>query len=214
MQWLKMIMPLLLTVAGMIGLGGWAGCRIIGFDTWWERLSGSGAILVYVGWMVWESRVSIAELDKGEVLHDKGTMELAAATKTTFLIVTLLAVRAVYLPFVVGGMALMLLGILIRVSAIRCLGRWYSHRLRIPILPLITEGPYKVVRHPAYLGTMLIHTGVMLVFPSIWSVMALLLLWYPAVLVRVIVEEGLLLKLPEYKEYSRQVRKRLIPLFW
>ena len=50
-----------------------------------------------------------------------------------------------------GGTMLLLLGVALRVGAIRTLGRMYSHRARLAgEHQLVTTGPYRWVRHPAY----------------------------------------------------------------
>jgi protein-S-isoprenylcysteine O-methyltransferase Ste14 len=77
-----------------------------------------------------------------------------------------------------------------------------------------TTGPYKYVRHPMYVGVLLI----MLCFPlSLGSLYTLI----PAgiiillVLVRTALEDKTLMEeLPGYKKYARQVRYRLIPHIW
>jgi protein-S-isoprenylcysteine O-methyltransferase Ste14 len=53
------------------------------------------------------------------------------------------------------------------------LGRQYSPEVTIQEdHHLITTGPYRVVRHPRYLGVMLVSTGVSLLFRS-WAGLAL-----------------------------------------
>jgi protein-S-isoprenylcysteine O-methyltransferase Ste14 len=75
----------------------------------------------------------------------------------------------------------------------------------------VTRGPYALVRHPAYLGTLVAHVGLTLVFPSVWSIAALALLWLPAVLVRTLLEDRELRRLPAYGEYAAEVRSSLVP---
>jgi protein-S-isoprenylcysteine O-methyltransferase Ste14 len=77
-----------------------------------------------------------------------------------------------------------------------------------------TTGPYKYVRHPMYVGVLLI----MLCFPlSLGSLYTLI----PAVIIvilflfRTALEDKTLLgELPGYKEYAQRVRYRLIPGIW
>lgn len=77
-----------------------------------------------------------------------------------------------------------------------------------------TTGPYKYVRHPMYVGVILI----MFCFPlSLGSLYTLI----PAVIIMVLFlirtaleDKTLKEELPGYKEYSQKVRYRLIPGLW
>jgi len=63
------------------------------------------------------------------------------------------------------GLALFVVGVFIRLMARRILGRYFSHGLRTLQKPeLITHGIYKHVRHPAYLGSLLLSPGIPLIF--------------------------------------------------
>ncbi len=59
-----------------------------------------------------------------------------------------------------GGVAVMLAGLAIRVWASRVLGAYYTRTLRTDESQhLITVGPYSLVRHPGYLGVLLLGIG-------------------------------------------------------
>jgi protein-S-isoprenylcysteine O-methyltransferase Ste14 len=79
---------------------------------------------------------------------------------------------------------------------------------------VITTGPYAVVRHPMYLGVVLMFLAVPLVLGSAWTfapVVAMMLL----LMVRTVLEERLLRRdLSGYEEYMRQTRWRVIPGIW
>jgi protein-S-isoprenylcysteine O-methyltransferase Ste14 len=208
---LRAALPLLLTVAGFIGVGGLTVVRL------WQRGPSQqtalcvAAVVLYAAWLGWESRVSVAEVNKDSVDRDRGTMEVAAFAKTTLLLAALIPVSHVTPALALPGLASMIVGIAVRVTAIRNMGASYSHRIRLPELPLVERGPYAVIRHPAYLGTLLAHAGVALVFFNPWSVAALLTLWVPAVFLRTIVEDRYLRSVPEYEAYARRVRSSLFP---
>ena len=52
---------------------------------------------------------------------------------------------------------IMLLGLGLRIWSMRVLGAYYSRTLRVTKTQVIvTKGPYRVVRHPGYLGTICI----------------------------------------------------------
>jgi protein-S-isoprenylcysteine O-methyltransferase Ste14 len=76
------------------------------------------------------------------------------------------------------------------------------------------DGPYRVVRHPGYAGTILQSIGAPLLLGSAWALL-------PAVAAvafitaRTWFEDRMLrAELPGYAEYALQVNKRLVPLVW
>lgn len=79
---------------------------------------------------------------------------------------------------------------------------------------LITTGPYSVVRHPMYVGVILMFIFMPLALGSYWA----LIFFIPVialVIARTLDEERVLLKdLKGYKEYMKKVRYRLIPGVW
>jgi protein-S-isoprenylcysteine O-methyltransferase Ste14 len=79
---------------------------------------------------------------------------------------------------------------------------------------VVTEGLYRHVRHPMYLGIILVFVGIPLVLASWWALM-------PGVLIigvfvyRTAREDGMLMEgLPGYVEYAQKVRYRLVPGVW
>jgi protein-S-isoprenylcysteine O-methyltransferase Ste14 len=109
------------------------------------------------------------------------------------------------------GLATMAAGIALRAGAVRALGGAYSHRIRPIASPVVARGPYRFVRHPAYLGTFVAHAGLVLVMPSALAALALFALWLPAVILRVAIEDRLLLGGAEYAAYAKKVPHRLVP---
>ncbi len=79
---------------------------------------------------------------------------------------------------------------------------------------VVSAGPYRWVRHPGYVGWILINIGTPLMFGSWW---ALIPGGLSAALmaVRTALEDRTLqAELPGYKEYAAQVRYRLLPGVW
>ena len=78
----------------------------------------------------------------------------------------------------------------------------------------VTEGPYRIVRHPMYLGALAMFASTGLVFGS-WAtlaigvVLALLFVWRTAREDRFLMGE-----LPGYREFALRTRYRLIPGVW
>ena len=79
---------------------------------------------------------------------------------------------------------------------------------------VITTGPYAIVRHPMYLGVLLMYLSTPLALGSYWALIFFLPL-LPLIVVRLLNEEEVLLReLPGYKEYCQKTRYRLIPFIW
>jgi protein-S-isoprenylcysteine O-methyltransferase Ste14 len=79
---------------------------------------------------------------------------------------------------------------------------------------VIATGPYALVRHPMYVGALVMLVGVPLALGSLWGLIAIV----PMVVVlvaRLLDEEKFLAKnLAGYEEYQGKVRHRLVPLIW
>jgi protein-S-isoprenylcysteine O-methyltransferase Ste14 len=79
---------------------------------------------------------------------------------------------------------------------------------------VITDGPYRIVRHPMYAGALLMFVGTPLLLGSWWG-----LLFVPIAVVgigfRAVGEERMLRReLPGYDDYARHVRFRMVPGLW
>ena len=79
---------------------------------------------------------------------------------------------------------------------------------------VISTGPYALVRHPKYVGDIILIVGIPLALGSWWG-LAFIVLVIPALAWRILDEEKLLKKdLPGYVEYTQKVRYRLVPYLW
>jgi protein-S-isoprenylcysteine O-methyltransferase Ste14 len=78
----------------------------------------------------------------------------------------------------------------------------------------VTRGPFAYIRHPAYLGEFGMVVASMIAVPMHWSSPLVLILAFTLFVVRVRVEERLLLTGDEYQRYCRRVRWRLLPFVW
>ena len=83
-----------------------------------------------------------------------------------------------------------------------------------PDQTVVTTGSYAVVRHPMYLGVLLLYVFSPLALGSYWSMIPALLLM-GLLIVRITNEERVLLKeLNGYREFTERVRWRIIPGIW
>jgi len=79
---------------------------------------------------------------------------------------------------------------------------------------VVTTGPYRIVRHPMYVGASIYMIGIPLLLGS-WLGFACLPLLIGALVLRIYIEEDTLRKgLPGYVEYTERVRYRLVPYVW
>ena len=79
---------------------------------------------------------------------------------------------------------------------------------------VISSGPYALVRHPMYVGVLVMVIGVPLALGSWWG-LAFLLLNVPILVLRILDEEAMLRQeLDGYADYMRKVRYRLVPGLW
>jgi protein-S-isoprenylcysteine O-methyltransferase Ste14 len=77
-----------------------------------------------------------------------------------------------------------------------------------------SSGPYRVVRHPGYVGTIAFELATPIMLGSLWALMlgglgALLIVVRTALEDRTLQEE-----LPGYAEYTQRTRYRLLPKVW
>nr|WP_301182164.1 isoprenylcysteine carboxylmethyltransferase family protein [Mycobacterium heckeshornense] len=102
-----------------------------------------------------------------------------------------------------------------------------SRRFRLPHLPqlranvtveedqqLVTTGLYGLVRHPMYVGNIILMVGTPLALGSYWG-LVFVAPGLVALVVRIRDEEQLLAqRLAGYRDYLQHVRYRLVPYVW
>lgn len=79
---------------------------------------------------------------------------------------------------------------------------------------VVSSGPYRFVRHPMYVGLILLHISIAIVLGSMWTLalaalIATLFLWRTA-----LEDRTLRLELAGYEEYTHVTRYRLMPGLW
>jgi protein-S-isoprenylcysteine O-methyltransferase len=111
------------------------------------------------------------------------------------------------------GIALMIVGIIIRQWAIAVLGRYFSPTVGIQEgQNVVKTGPYRLVRHPSYTGALLIIVGIGLALQSWGAVLVLLVISGLTYGYRIHREEKVLVSElgAEYIRYMKTT-KRIIP---
>jgi protein-S-isoprenylcysteine O-methyltransferase Ste14 len=111
-------------------------------------------------------------------------------------------------------MVVQLTGLGMRAWSMRTLRASYSRTLRTAAeQKLVDNGPYAIVRHPGYLGSILTWTGFALTSRSVPVVGALTGL-FSVYRRRMVAEEQMLTRdVPGYAEYALRTR-RLMPFVW
>lgn len=118
-------------------------------------------------------------------------------------------VRVVGLTAVVVGLAVMVWAIAVN--------RFFSSVIRIQTdrgHRVVTDGPYRWVRHPAYAAAPFVFVGTGFALGSRWAALAAVPILL-GVLRRTIQEDRVLREeLPGYRDYAAKVRHRLLPGVW
>jgi protein-S-isoprenylcysteine O-methyltransferase Ste14 len=115
-----------------------------------------------------------------------------------------------------AGMVILLGGLVLRGWSIKTLGDYFTGTVMVSSdQPVITAGPYGVLRHPSYTGFLLACAGVGLASANWAGLAAMVLLPLVAFVWRIRAEESALLGTlgDRYRAYAAQ-HKRLVPLVW
>ncbi|MEP6512945.1 MAG: isoprenylcysteine carboxylmethyltransferase family protein [Parafilimonas sp.] len=114
------------------------------------------------------------------------------------------------------GVIMIIGGLILRTWAIKTLDRFFTATVRIKQEQhLIKQGPYAIVKHPAYTGAFFSITGVPVFLNDNVSIYISALLLGIAYYIRIGEEEKVLLNYfgNEYREYSKHVKK-FLPFIW
>jgi protein-S-isoprenylcysteine O-methyltransferase Ste14 len=127
------------------------------------------------------------------------------------------ALRIGRLPHWVGwlGVLLALAGLLMRTWANRVLGAFYTRTLKVSEgQTIIREGPYGVIRHPGYLGMILMWAGAATATGNWIVIVIVLAVILAAYHNRIVHEEKMLLgTLPGYQEYRAHTWRLIPPIY-
>ena len=83
-----------------------------------------------------------------------------------------------------------------------------------PNQTVISTGPYALIRHPMYVGMLVMFLGMPIALGSWWGVLVAVAI-VPVLIWRLLHEEKFLARnLPGYVQYQNKTRYRLMPLVW
>ena len=115
-----------------------------------------------------------------------------------------------------AGLVIMLAGMVLRGWSFLTLGKYFTFTVIVtPDQPVMTAGPYRVLRHPSYAGALLICAGIGLASANLVGLAVLTVLPLALLLWRIHLEESALVATlgDAYRRYAAG-HKRLVPLVW
>ena len=139
--------------------------------------------------------------------RDWGPLSLGATLCATFYFLAFQIAPGIRLVPEATAAALQVAGLLVQIYA-----KW-SLRRSFGLLPanrgVIVTGPYRIVRHPMYLGYLITDIGFLVANFGMRNLIVVVAQWTLQI-VRIVKEEQLLSNDVTYREYMRRVRYRLV----
>jgi protein-S-isoprenylcysteine O-methyltransferase Ste14 len=115
-----------------------------------------------------------------------------------------------------AGILIIIVGLMIRTISIRTLNKYFTYSVtKVKDHAIVEKGLYKNIRHPGYLGQILIFTGISISLSNWISIILMLISIMPGYINRINIEEKFLVELlgNEYCDYQKRTNK-LIPGFY
>jgi protein-S-isoprenylcysteine O-methyltransferase Ste14 len=211
---------LLLVIAALLFLTAWT------FDYWqaWAFLAvfGASALGITIYLMKRDPKLLERRVYGGPTA-EKETSQKIIQTIALIAFITSMVVpgldhrfawSAVPFQLVVAGDVLVALGFLIIFFVYRE-NTFASATIEVyPEQKVISTGLYALVRHPMYVGGIIMFLGLPFSLGSWWGLFGVLI-FLPAGIWRIFEEEIFLMKnLPGYSEYQNKVKHRLLPFVW
>ena len=208
MKWLIAI-PSILVVG--LGIPAW-----IAGDLLWFLGSWSDSLFVFLVLTTWTVATAFVDSERSGRSLSLSRLLLTAGL---VLVIPVAVLDRTHGPAMVrsgiwslAGLAVCCLGAPMGVSARHTLGRFYVPDPEIlPEQMLVTHGPYRYIRHPLYTAAFFWSAGLSLLLRSLWGIVVLIVIFVPAVLVRIREEEAMLIEEfgEEYRSYAARTWKLL-----
>jgi protein-S-isoprenylcysteine O-methyltransferase Ste14 len=123
-------------------------------------------------------------------------------------------VRDINMIDVIIGILFISLSVILKVWALKTLGKYWSIQIEIrDDQNLVTEGPYKYIRHPAYVSTLLEAIGGALILNAFFTLLLFWVIYFPLMVIRIYLEENELKRKfgMKYRDYQEKV-SALLPI--
>ena len=119
-------------------------------------------------------------------------------------------------PYLLTGAGVVLSGVLLRIWAVRTLGRFFTYQVMTTDDQIVvTNGPYRFVRHPSYTGLLVSCFGAGIATANPLSLLVVIVIPLIGLARRISVEEAALERTlgDDYRRFTAS-RKRLVPWVW
>jgi protein-S-isoprenylcysteine O-methyltransferase Ste14 len=198
---------------------------VLGIKTLPDNLFGWFLVLIGVGYLsggliyVWQNRGSVPAIreekgDRSFWLILPGFLVIFFGAPLEFLFGPKVLPHA--LGMQIAGLALIVAAVALRIWARRTIRGMYTGHVQIQAgHRLVQEGPYRYVRHPGYVGYLLMGLGIAVGYSSLVGLGSVPLLLFPGLYYRMKVEEKLLEQQfgDEYRQYASKTG-RWFPRLW
>jgi protein-S-isoprenylcysteine O-methyltransferase Ste14 len=165
--------------------------------------------------------------------RQRGSGSIATTGDKGSIWIIILAISAGYwLSFIIGatkigrvhpwnvffaiGFGIILIGLIIRINAILALQKQFTYTVtKVKNHELIEKGLYKYIRHPGYLGQLIIFTGIATTLSNWLSILCMIIPVLSGYIYRIHVEEKFMIEQmgQPYIDYQKHT-KRLIPAIY
>jgi protein-S-isoprenylcysteine O-methyltransferase Ste14 len=184
-------------------------------------------ILSWIAFFVWASSEIVIVIRTKLLRHNALTTKVDKGSYWLIIIGIYLGIGIAFLfhsqnwgwvsqPVANIGAVLMLIGVALRLWSNQVLGRYFSTVVSVESNQmLIKSGPYKLIRHPAYTGSLLTFVSFGIALNSWIASCIILFMLSTSFIYRIHIEEKALISHfhSAYEEYSRSTW-RLIPYIW
>ena len=195
--------------------------KLIFPDHWFpSHFAASSFTFLFCAWILSEFINSIWSRKNSQSTNkDKGSYRIVIVASYAVLIIVFMF-RSSEIGIFNGGLQyigviILILGILLREWSIWVLGKYFTVRVQVSDnAKLVTEGPYKYIRHPAYTGGFLTFAGIPIAIGTWSGALVAIVVSMIAYLYRIRIEEEALQEAfgSEYEEYKKRTWK-LLPGF-